>query len=255
MSASGNDMNCETYRESITADPSESFAGGAEHSATCEACSTYRSEIRALDDTIRSAVTIDVPELRMPDLPPPGKDDAKVVNLPFRRAAKITTGGWIGIAASLAAGIFLAAMIGVRFMGGEPGHDQLLAREVLDHVDHEPWALKVTDVAVSDARFERVTSPAIRTMDRNNFGLVSYAQSCLINGNTIPHLVIQGEKGPITLLLMPEEMVSAAVSLSGQSVDGVILPHGKGSIAIVAERDERIEELQRKVVDSVEWTI
>ena len=250
MSASGKDMNCETYREAIAADPSESFAGGAEHSATCEDCSTYRSEIIALDGTIRSALAIDVPELRMPELPPLGKDDAKVVNLPFRRPGRITTGGWIGIAASIA----LAAIIGVQFLDNGLEHDQLLAQEVLDHIDHEPWALKVTDVAVSDAQFERVMNPAIGAMDRN-IGLVSYAQSCIINGHTIPHLVIQGEKGPITLLLMPDETVSAAVSLSGQSVDGVILPHGKGSIAIIAERDERIEELQRKVVDSVEWTI
>ena len=40
----------------------------------------------------------------------------------------------------------------------------------------------------------------------NNVGLVSYAQTCIINGRSIPHLVIQGKDGPVTLLLMPEEM-------------------------------------------------
>jgi hypothetical protein len=250
MNVSGKIMNCEEYREAIAADPSESFAGGAEHAAACEACTAYRAEMHALDDTIARALAIEAPDLKIPDLPAIGEDDGKVVNLPFRRTPKITTPAWIGIAASFA----LAAIIGVQFVGTGPADDRLLAEEVLAHLDHEPWALKVTDVAVSDEQFARVVNPAVGSMDRN-VGLVSYAQSCIINGKTIPHLVIQGEKGPVTILLLPDEMVHGAVSLSGESVDGVILPHGDGSVAIIGEREERIDELKRRVVDSVEWSI
>ncbi len=250
MNASGKTMNCEDYREAIAAEPSESFDGGAEHVAACESCSAYRAEMRALDLTITRALAIDVPELKIPDLPPLGRVDENVVNLPFRRAAKISTPAWIGIAASFA----LAAIIGVQFTGNGSAHDRLLAEQVLAHVDHEPWALKVTNVAVSEAQFARVVNPGVGTMERG-IGLVSYAQTCIINGRKIPHLVIQGEKGPITLLLMPNEMVSSPVSLSGESVNGIILPVGDGSIAIIGEREERIQELEQRVVDSVEWSI
>jgi len=250
MKASGKIMNCEDYREAIAAEPSESFEGGAEHVAACASCSAYRAEMRALNDTIARALAIEVPELKLPDLPPIGEEDENVVNMPFRRVSRITTPAWIGIAASFA----LAAVIGVQLIGNGAVHDQLLAEQVLAHLDHEPWALKVTDVAVSDKQFNRVVNPAIGTMDRN-VGLVSYAQTCIINGMNIPHLVIQGEKGPITLLLMPNEMVSSPVILSGESVNGVIFPVGDGSIAIIGERDERIEELKQRVMDSVEWSI
>ena len=249
MNASGNRMNCENYREAIAADPSESFEGGAEHVATCELCSAYKAEIRALDDTILNALAIDVPELKIPDLPPIGEDD-NVVNLPFKRGPRFTTPAWIGIAASFA----LAAVIGLQLTGNNSEHDHLLAEEILAHLDHEPWALKVTNVAVSDESFNRVVNPSIGSMDRD-VALVSYAQTCIINGRAIPHLVIQGDKGPVTLLLMPDEMVNGAVTLSGESVDGIILPHGDGSIAIIGEREERIEELGERVVDSVEWSI
>ena len=97
------------------------------------------------DDTILKALAIDTPELKIPNLPPIGEDE-NVVNLPFRRPSKITTPAWIGIAASFA----LAAIIGVQFVGSGPSNDRLLAETVLAHVDHEPWALKVTDVSVSD---------------------------------------------------------------------------------------------------------
>ena len=250
MNTSGKIMNCENYREAIAADPSESFEGGAGHAAVCESCSAYRAEIQALDLTIARALAIDVPELKIPDLPPIGEEDGNVVNLPFRRVSKITTPAWIGIAASFA----LAAVIGMQFVGNGPSHDQLLAAQVLAHPDHEPWALKVTNVAVSEERLAQVVNPGVGTMDRD-IGLVTFAQACIINGRTIPHLVIQGEKGPITLLLMPDEMVSSAVILSGESVNGVILPVGDGSIAIIGARGERIEDLKQRVVDSVEWSI
>ncbi len=157
MKVSGQIMNCEHYREAIAADPSESFEGGAAHVAACDTCSAYRAEMRALDDTIARALAIDVPELNIPDLPPLGEDDENVVNLPFRRAANISTPAWIGIAASFA----LAAIIGMQFVGNGPANDQRLAAEVLAHVDHEPWALKVTDVSVSDEQFARVINPAV----------------------------------------------------------------------------------------------
>jgi hypothetical protein len=206
--------------------------------------------MRALDETIARALAIDVPELKIPDLPPMGEEDKNVVNLPFRRASKISTPAWIGIAASFA----LAAIIGVQFTGNGPEHDQLLAEQVLAHLDHEPWALRVTDVAVSEEQFASVMNPEVGTMDRD-IGLVSYAQTCIINGRTIPHLVLQGEHGPVTLLLMPDEMVNSAVLLSGESVNGVIIPMGEGSIAIIGEREENIEELEQRVLDSVEWSI
>jgi hypothetical protein len=242
-------MNCEDYREAIASDPSESFEDGAAHAAACASCNAYKVEIVALDDTIARALAIDVPKLTLPELPAIDGDE-NVVNLPFRRTAKISMPAWIGIAASFA----LAAVIGVQFLDNGSAQDQLLAKQVLAHLDHEPWALKVTDVAVSDAQFAQVVNPDVGYMDRN-VGLVSYAQTCIINGQKIPHLVMQGESGPITLLLMPDESVSSPVSLSGKSVNGVILPVGDGSIAIIGDREERIGELEQRVVDSVEWSI
>jgi len=250
MNVSKQIMNCEDYREAIAADPSESFEDGAAHVAACESCSAYRAEMRALDDKIARALAIDVPALQIPDPPPIGEDDENVVNLPFRRVSIISTPAWIGIAASFA----LAAIIGMQFVGNGPANDQQLAAEVLAHLDHEPGALLVTNVSVSDEQFARVINPAVGTMDRG-VGLVTYARTCIINGMSIPHLVIQGEHGPVTLLLMPNEMVSSPVSLSGESVNGVILPHGNGSIAIIGERNERIQDLEQRVVDSVEWSI
>jgi hypothetical protein len=244
MSVSGKNMNCEEYKEAIAADPSASF-DGAEHAAGCESCNAFKAEMLALDSRIAKALAFDVPDLSIPDLP--AIEDDNVVNLPFERKSKAPT--WIAIAASLA----LAAIIGTQFMGGSVTYESLEA-EILAHIDHEPQALRATNVAISDERYFKVVNPTVGTMDRD-VGLITYAQSCVINGNTIPHLVIQGEKGPVTLLLMPDEMVQGASTIDGINVNGVILPVGNGSIAIIGEREENLAEIEQRVINSVEWSI
>jgi len=84
--------------------------------------------------------------------------------------------------------------------------------------------------------------------------LITYAQTCVINGHEVPHLVIQGERGPVTILLMPEEMISGPQQLQGVNIDGVILPVGGGSIAIIGESDESLEKIQQQVLKSATWT-
>jgi len=208
----------------------------------------------ALDESIAKALSFDVSGLRMPELPELDGEDENVVNLPFKRKARITMPSWVGIAAGFA----LAAFLGVQFLATDittdADKDQLLAAQVLAHLDHEPQALLPTNAVVAKERLAAVVNDDVGTMDRN-IGLVTYAMSCVINGRTIPHLVIQGEKGPITLLLMPDEMVSMPVPLMGESINGVILPVGNGSIAIIGRRDERLDEIKERVMNSVEWSI
>ncbi len=79
--------------------------------------------------------------------------------------------------------------------------------------------------------------------------------SCKINGREVPHLVVQGEKGPVTILLMPHEMVDMPIRLEGQSIEGVILPVGHGSIAIIGERGEAIDQFRSRVTENVKWSI
>ena len=85
-------------------------------------------------------------------------------------------------------------------------------------------------------------------------GLITYAQTCVINGKKVPHLVIQGKNGPVTVLLMPDETVETAVEIEGESINGVILPVGNGSIAIIGEEEESLDLIQESVMHSVTWS-
>ncbi len=45
-----------------------------------------------------------------------------------------------------------------------------------------------------------------------------------------------------------------AVQIDGQSINGVILPVGSGSIAIIGEADENLDSIQKNVMNSVAWS-
>ena len=153
---------------------------------------------------------------------------------------------------AVAASVVLAVSISLRVSEVFHGYDSL-AEEVLAHMDHEPGALRVTDAPVSDQRLARAIPANLATFDRGQT-LVTYAQPCKINGKDVPHLVIQGERGPVTILLMPGEKIAEAMPIDGTNVKGVILPVGEGSIAIVGGREEPLESIQKNVVKSVTWT-
>lgn len=232
---------CEAYREAIAQDPS--CDSGEAHLAECASCRAFQSEMQALDRRIQRALALPVPELSTPVLP--SLDTGKVATLSKRRSR---APAWFAMAATVA----VAAVLGFRMLNNEI-NSQSLADQIIAHIDHEPYALRVTDKAVSDARLARVLPANVSTLD-HSAGLITYAQSCIINGNNVPHLVIQGLRGPITILLMPQEKVSGRQSITGKSVNGVIWPFGDGSIAIVGEGGEPLEQIEEKVRNSVTWS-
>jgi len=233
---------CEDYREAIAAEPS--FDGGAGHLSTCASCRAFRDEMLTLDEQIGRALAIHVPEIDMPELS--DIDTANVTTLPRRRfGAPI----WLAAAAS----VTLAAFIGFQMFGNNVSNGTL-AEQVIAHIDHEPFSFRETVNPVPDQRLARVIPENVATLD-HSVGLITYAQSCTINGREVPHLVLQGERGPITILLMPEEKISAAQSIVGESVNGVILPVGNGSIAIIGEKGESLERIEETITNSVKWDI
>ncbi len=219
MTATGGfEMSSEEYKEVVEKDPS-------------------------FEARIAAALEIEVPPLEMPELPE--IDTANVTALPRRR---FSAPQWLAVAATVA----VVAVLGFRTLGVDSTYPSL-ADEIVAHLDHEPYSLVVTDVPVSDSRLNRIVPASVATMN-HDAGLITYAQSCEINGKTVPHLVIQGERGPVTIILMPDEKVSGPQSLSGRSINGVILPVGDGSIAIIGEDGENLEPIEQNLRNSVRWS-
>ena len=136
---------------------------------------------------------------------------------------------------------------------GDP--DRLVAA-VQDHWYHEPASWVQTSAPVNASVLETALS-GTASVDLDRLNVVSYAESCLVNGRWVPHLVVQGDAGPVMLLLMSGEDVAEPLPLElpEEGLSGLIVPLEEGSIAILGDDDESIEALQQDVTEAVEWTI
>ncbi len=199
---------------------------------------------KAFDEKLAAAMEVPVPELVMPELP--DIQTANVEALSGRRALSRPT--WLALAAT----VLIAAVVGIRMTGMGVTYGTL-EEQVLAHVDHVSAARQASTTPVSDRGLARAVPEDIATMT-HDVGLITYAQSCTINGKEVPHLVMQGVHGPITILLMPHEKVAAATTLDGVNIKGVILPVGDGSIAIIGDREEQLDQVTENVVNSVMWS-
>ena len=134
MSPTKDTMNCKDYNEALLTDPG--FEDESGHLESCASCQALAAEVSALEGKIKSAMEIDVPELRMPELPDIETDN--VVSIAARRSwAKPA---WFALAAT----VVLAAFIGVRMTGMNNTYGSL-EEQVLAHIDHEPGALPWAD--------------------------------------------------------------------------------------------------------------
>lgn len=232
-------MDCELIRQSIAEDPARRTTEMDLHLAACAPCAAYAGRAATTERRIMAALRFDVGAL----------EQARRGERSPRRGGRRAV--LVAIAAASVAGVAVWFGLG----GPDPGV-RSFAEEVVAHWFEEPDSWIRTDAVVSNVALTSVLEGQAR-IDISLLGTVTYARSCLVDGQRVPHLVVQGAEGPVMLLLLPGRAVSDSMPLSlpEQRIDGRLLPHGAGSIAILGQDGEPLDEIGRRAVSAVEWTI
>jgi hypothetical protein len=154
------------------------------------------------------------------------------------------------LVAGVAATVVLAA--GVWVAQREPAP---LQAAVVEHVLHEPQALDSSLSPVSAAELQAVLRPAGAELERP-VGAVTYVRLCPFHGRMVAHFVVQGERGPVTVMLLPNEHVAAPTPIREPGFVGTLVPlEIGGSIAVVGRPDERLDLIRERVAAAVRWKI
>ena len=240
-------IDCAHYRRSILADPHDPDAQLREHRETCHDCNLYSERLLRFESRLERA-------LRVPLASGAALPSGQVIPL---RARSPRTAGRKGTLA-MAASVLLAAVVAGGLWLTAPGPS--LAADVVTHMREEPQAWRRTDVPVQSAKLAEVLRDShLRLAAGAGAGIVSYANSCGFRGRQVPHLVMQTDAGPVTVMVLVHEHVSKPAQFDEQGYRGVIVPvAGHGSLAVLtrgAATDlKSIEDIARRVLDSIVWT-
>lgn len=220
-------MNCLEFRRTVGAQPDIATPEIVAHAAQCPACARYQQELQQMDQLIHRALKI---------------DPHNVAAAPRKRSMQ-----W-GIAASLSAAVLAGLLLWV----ADPRAS--LAEQIVEHAQEEASAMVRTSQIADPARVASILARSAVRMKPDAVA-VSYAQSCPLRGHHVPHLVVQTDAGPVTVLLLVEEKsISKPETFDEGGYQGVIVPAPRGVLAVLG-RGVAVEEIAAKVLAAVDYNV
>jgi len=228
-------MECLEFRRAAGADPYRLGVEAVAHRDTCVRCAEFLRQTLALDEKVLAALQVPVPEAGAR----PARQSGGALQGVGRRR-------WLALAASIVGGVAIGSLLWVS------APRESLARSVVEHMAHEPEAIAAGNLT-DPARVERVLERGgIRL--RPGIGAVSYANTCPFRGQRVPHLVVQTDAGPVTVMVLRDEKVAAPVRFDEQGYSGTIVPAGPGSLAVVGAANANLDGVAGQVLAALEWT-
>jgi hypothetical protein len=238
-------MNHTEARLLIGADPhSPSAPELAEHLANCPECAQFQREMVTLDDNIRKALE-QAPLTAA--AAPVATAPASVTPIASARATKQGKPANVWSGWALAASVAVASVLVIWAL--RPS--DTLAHELVAHVEYEStsWSSKEpAPTAAVNATLAKAGVALDMSSDK-----VMYAHSCYFRGHFVPHLVVSTAKGPITVIILPEEKVKRRTNFHEDGMSGVIAPAPRGSIAVLALGNENVDAVAQQLQQSVKW--
>ena len=226
-------IDCREFRYRVGAEPQVLDQASRQHMLGCADCAEWRRTTLGLDARLLAALRVPLPD---------GAAAPRV--LPFPAVARRR---WIALAASIAGGVAIGALL----RAGGPRAS--LADDVVRHLAHEPGAMTQTSSpADPDAVAAVLADAGVRLAP--DVGVVSYSNTCRFRGRDVPHLVVQTADGPVTVMILRHERVSARERFDEDGYAGAIVPAGPGSVAVVGRvPDPALESIATRVAASIGW--
>jgi uncharacterized protein DUF3379 len=227
----------------IGADPGSVPPELVEHLKNCPECAQFQREMLTLDASIRRA--FEQEPVTAEATPAPA---APVISLASARAAseRKPVAVWSGWA--VAASVAVMSVLAIWTLRPT----ESLARDLVTHVGYEPGSWSSNQPA-SPALAREILAKAGVALDMRSDD-ITYVRNCLFRGHVVPHLVVKTPRGPVTVLILPNEKIKSRMSFHEDGMTGVITPTQHGSIAVLTRgSDKNVDAVAQQVQGSVRW--
>ncbi len=224
-------MNCEEFRRKLLEDPHCRAPEFLAHRDKCAPCEDEAKAVTRLESDLEDLLNVDPP----PDL----KTGLRLI--PQRRQ-------WLPFA--MAASLAGMAALGTWLMSGpvEDGNAAMVA-EVLHHIEHEPLNLN-HEPALATGNWTAL-SPRVQidTDDWNH--TVTYAAPCEMMGHKGLHLVLAGDEGPVSVLVIVDQRVAESRLFHEADHRGVLRPLSNGLLAVVSVSGRSVDDLAAELAPRI----
>ena len=220
-------MNCLEFRHACLTEPDGQDNEFRAHAETCRACQAFKEEQRQIEERLQHVLAVELPA---------GLAARVMLKQSFAPRR------WAPHFAMAAMVLVAIGATSVTYLWTRP---LSLEAEVLAHIHAEPEALTARGPAAAD-KLAAVLRALGAKLD-GAAGEVRYAGVCDIRRRPGAHLVLAGEHGPVTILLLPEERVPRRVTVHDTGLEGVVLPANGGSVAIVGNRGESLDAIEQRL--------
>ncbi|HEY2145072.1 MAG TPA: DUF3379 family protein [Steroidobacteraceae bacterium] len=238
-------MDHEHYRSAILANPRDPDPALREHREECAECRAFSESLLRFESRLERALKVKLPGADVLSF-------ERATSTPHR-AATAAQHPWrrFAIAASLALGLVAAGGLWLALP------QRSLAAAVVAHMEEEPQAWRRTNIAVAGPALESVLRDSKLRL-KSDAGVVSYANSCAFRGHIVPHLVMQTESGPVTVMVLVHESVNRPVQFDEQGYRGTIVPvPGHGALAVLMRdsgADGAVQRIAARIGAAIDWT-
>ena len=237
-------MNCLEFRRACLSDPGASSEVYLSHRRQCRECARFADNVTDFDKKLLDAMHVPVPG----DLSTRVKLRQVIGDEQHTRRTRPWQ--W-----ALAASIFVSVALSGFFGYQMYSTNQYVAKlrvAVLDHVTSEPDFLSVVGKHTVD-NFRRVMAAfggeVVQDIEPR------LAAVCAMGKKPIAHSVFPGHKGQVTVLYINGKRVRQPTLIEGDVHHGMLVPAGRGNLAIIAPKGERLEPLVAKLKRSIRWDI
>jgi hypothetical protein len=239
---------CADYRRAVLTNPQDVDAGLRAHQDACADCTEFAHRASQFEGRLARALRLDMAASTGPKVIP--LEAARRRRAARTSAPTVGRRGWLALAASVT--VAIAVGLGLWLAAPAPS----LAQAVVAHMAGEPQAWRTTDVSVPPEALGAVLAEAHVHLTPAA-GVVSYASSCEFRGHRVPHLVVQTDQGPVTVMVLVHEPASRAATFDETGYRGVILPvAGHGSIAVLTHGQAdpaAIARVAARVLGAIVW--